>query len=389
MGNQHLKLLVLAHTNRGPGAGAVGVNLLRALNSIHHGFEVIPVLPVGCGYEDVVKTCSMPAIWFDQRGSFSRRLFFDTVTLPQKVRWVNPHAILALGNIGIPDPRVPQAILVQDAHFVYPRRHYGRMTAVQRMRYFFQRRQVRHCLRNSSIIYCQTATMLKRIKKTFGIHQRVEILSKSISADVIEGLDNTDMPCELKPFEERVKLICLTRYNPHKNLEAIVEMFVHAREALQDVVVFITIAATQHPNAKRLLDKVRQCGLSEHIVNLGPIEQHRIPAYFKNCHAMLFPTLLESLSATYLEAMQLDLPILTSNLDFAHEICGPAALYFDPWSVQSILETIVRISKDTDLRSRLVRAGHERLKTAYNKSWDDIARHIASDLHKLMFGKGK
>jgi glycosyltransferase involved in cell wall biosynthesis len=104
---------------------------------------------------------------------------------------------------------------------------------------------------------------------------------------------------------------------------------------------------------------------------------------------MLFPTLLESLSATYLEAMQLDLPILTSNLDFAHEICGPAALYFDPWSVQSILETIVRIRKDTDLRSRLVRAGHERLKTAYNKSWDDIARHIASDLHKLMFGKGK
>ena len=387
MENRRLKLLVLAHTNRGPGASAVVVNLLRALNSINHELEVIPVLPVGCGYEDIVTACSLPAIWFDQRGSFSRRLFFDTVTLPQKVRLIKPDVILALGNIGILNPRVPQAVLVQDAHFVYPRCHYGRMTAVQHLRYFVQRRQVRHCLRKSSILYCQTATMLRRIEETFGIHGRAEILSKGISAAVTEGLNNTDTPQEFKPFEERFRLICLTRYNPHKNLEAIVGMFICAREALQDVVVFITIAAAQHPNAKRLLDKIRQYGLSGHIVNLGPIEQRRIPTYFKNCHALLFPTLIESFSATYLEAMQLDLPILTSDLDFAHEICGPAALYFDPWYTQSMLEAVVRIRNDEDLRKRLAQAGRDRLKAVHNKSWDDIARAVVSDLRELALGR--
>lgn len=384
---KRFRLLVIGHANRSAGARSVGVNLLRALADIDNNIELIAVLPVGCGYEEVGGMFSTAPIWFDQKGSFLRRLFFDTVTLPQKVRSVKPDVILALGNIGMRDHSIPHAVLVQDAHFVYPRCHYGRITAVQRMRYFVQRRQVRHCLKNSSILYCQTPTMLKRVEETFGMHGCAKIFSKGISAAVVEGLDNTGTPQEFKPFKERFRLICLTRYYPHKNLEAIVEMFICAREALRDVVVFITIAAEQHPNAKRLLDRIRRYGLSGHIVNLGPIEQHRIPVYFKNCHALLFPTLIESFSATYLEAMQLDLPILTSDLDFAHEICGSAALYFDPWSIQSILEAIVRIRKDADLRSRIVQAGRDRLKAVHNKSWDDIARAVVSDLRELALGR--
>ena len=383
----YFRLLILAHANRSAGARSVGINLLRALTRINNGIEVIAVLPVGYDYEEIGEIFSAPPIWFDQKGSFLRRLIFDTITLPRKVRSIKPDVILALGNIGLRGHSIPQAILVQDAHHVYPRRHYGRMTLSQHLRYFVQKRQIEHYLKKTSILYCQTKTMLKHTQNTFGIHRHAKILSKGISASVFEGLDNTDAPQEFKPFEERFRLICLTRYNPHKNLEAIVDMFINAREVLQDVVVFITIDAEQHPNAKRLLDKIHRYDLSNHIVNLGSVQQRRIPAYFKNCHALLLPTLLESFSATYLEAMQLDLPILTSNLDFAHETCGPAALYFDPWSTQSILEAVVEIRKNTDLRNRLTIAGRDRLKTVYTKSWDQIARSVASDLRELAHGR--
>jgi len=381
------RLLVLAHANRSAGARSVGINLLRALIGIDNGIEVIAVLPVGYGYEEIGGIFSVPPIWFDQKGSFLRRFIFDTITLPDKVRSIKPDVILALGNIGTRSHSIPHAILVHDAHYVYPRRHYGQMTASQHLRYFVQKRQMKHCLKKTPILYCQTKTMLKHTQKTFGIHGRAEILSNGISSGVVQGLDNTDTPQEFKPFEEHFRLICLTRYNPHKNLEAIVDLFINAGEKLQNIVVFITIAAEQHPNAKRILDKIHQYDLSDHIVNLGPVEQRRIPAYFKNCHALLFPTLLESFSATYLEAMQLDLPILTSDLDFAHETCGPAALYFDPWSTQSILEAVLKIRKNKDLRNRLARAGRDRLKTVYNKSWDEIARSVVSDLLELAHGR--
>lgn len=385
--NNIFKLLVIAHANRGPGASSTGINLLRALNTIDYKLDLIPVLPVGCGYEKVVETYSLPAIWFDQRGSYARRLFFDAVTLPRIIRRAKPHAILALGNIGVLNPRVPQAILVQDAHYVYPRRYFGRMTAMQHLRYFIQKRQLRTCMRNSSILYCQTATMLRHIEKTFGKPRRSKVISKVIASEVVDGQSHTEMPPEFKPFQNRIRMFCLTRYYPHKNLEAIVETFIHARTALRNVVVFITITETQHPNAKCLLDKIHRSGLSDHIVNLGPVEQNQIPHFFKNCHALLFPTLLESFSATYLEAMQLDLPILTSDLDFAHDICGPAAFYFNPWSVESIADAIIRIQNDTGLRTRLATNGRDRIKTVYSQSWNDIVRAIVSDLHNLVFDK--
>jgi glycosyltransferase involved in cell wall biosynthesis len=380
------RLLVLAHANRSAGARSVGINLLRSLTAIDNGIEVIAVLPVGYDYEEIGGIFSIPPIWFDQKGSFLRRFIFDMITLPRKVRTIKPDVILALGNIGMRGHSIPQAILVQDAHHVYPRRHYGPMTASQHLRYFVQKRQIKHYLKKTSILYCQTKTMLKHTQNTFG-YRYAKILPKGISANVVQGMDNTDMPQEFRPFEKCFRLICLTRYNPHKNLEAVVNLFIDAHETLQDFVVFITIAAEQHPNAKRLLDKIRQYGLSNHIVNLGPIKQCRIPAFFNNCHALLLPTLIESFSATYIEAMQFDLPILTSDLDFAHETCGPAALYFDPWSNQSILKAVVEIRKNTELRNRLVRAGRDRLKTVYNKSWDDIARSVVLDLRELVHVK--
>jgi len=378
------RLLVLAHANRSAGARSVGINLLRSLINLNNGIEVVAVLPVGYDYEEIGNIFSIPPIWFDQKGSFLRRFIFDTITLPLKLRSINPDVILALGNIGVRSHSIPQAVLVQDAHYVYPRRHFGRMTASQHLRYFVQKRQIKTSLKKTSLLYCQTKTMLEHTQKTFGIHRCAKILTKGISADVAEGSNNTDTPQEFKPFEQHFRLICLTRYNPHKNLEMIVDMFINAREALKDVVVFITIAAEQHPNAKRLLNKIRKYNLSNHIVNLGPVEQRLIPAYFKNCHALLLPTLIESFSATYLEAMQFDLPILTSNLDYAHEICGPAALYFDPWSSESMLEAIDKIRKDSDIRNRLIRAGRDRLKTNYTESWSDIARSVALDMRELV-----
>ncbi len=45
-------------------------------------------------------------------------------------------------------------------------------------------------------------------------------------------------------------------------------------------------------------------------------KQKELAGYFCNSNALLLPALLESFSATYLEAMYFGLPILTSNLDF-------------------------------------------------------------------------
>lgn len=380
---RRLRLLVLAHTNRSAGARSVAVNLLRVLATEFEDIELIAVVPVGCDYEQIGGLLSTRAIWFDQRGSFTRRLVFDRFVLPTHVRSIKPDAILSLGSIGMRNPGAPQAILVQDPHFVYPASHYGRMTVLQHLRYFVQRRQVRHCLGRVGIVCGQTRTMLKRIQDTFQTSAPGKLLPKAISFNVSRNLNDTSQPPEFAPYGECFRMICLTRYYPHKNLEGIVEAFQRFRKELRDAVVFITITPNQHPGARRLLRRIERGCLSEQIVNIGPVEQRRIPSLFGHCHALLLPTFMESFSATYLEAMALDLPVLTSDLDFAHEICGPAALYFDPWSSESIVEVILRTKDDVRLREQLVETGRLRLADVHNRSWEEIATDAVSSLRAL------
>jgi glycosyltransferase involved in cell wall biosynthesis len=82
---------------------------------------------------------------------------------------------------------------------------------------------------------------------------------------------------------------------------------------------------------------------------------------YEQADAALIPTLLETFSAAYPEAMRMEKPVLTSALDFATEVCGDAALYFDPVNAADIAARMIQLMQDRDLYEQLVRRGKERL----------------------------
>ena len=101
----------------------------------------------------------------------------------------------------------------------------------------------------------------------------------------------------------------------------------------------------------------------ENIINLGPVESKFCPYIYQQADALFLPTLLESFTASYPEAMKMKLPILTSNYSFAKDICGDAALYFDPLDPDDIAEKIKLVASNQHLRDKLIRNGQEILKT--------------------------
>ena len=78
---------------------------------------------------------------------------------------------------------------------------------------------------------------------------------------------------------------------------------------------------------------------------------------------MFMPTLLECFSATYPESMRMSVPILTSDMPFATDVCGDAALYFDPLSPKSIGDAIHSLASSEALRAELAEKGQLRLST--------------------------
>jgi glycosyltransferase involved in cell wall biosynthesis len=103
---------------------------------------------------------------------------------------------------------------------------------------------------------------------------------------------------------------------------------------------------------------------------------------------MFLPTLLECFSASYAEAMKMGLPILTSDLKFAREVCGDAAVYFDPVNAGDIAEKILELYDNPENQARMRARGFRRLKD-FGTSQERAARYleIASIAAGLPAGK--
>lgn len=361
---------------------SVGKNLIAALGRVAPQHTYLVTIPAGGGFEEVC--AGLPHVHTEvlKRPGLVRRWFYETFRLPRIIAGMKPRVLLALADRGLARPPCPQAILVHRPHLFYPPKHYGVETLRNRLLHWYHSRHLAKSLRRTALLVCQTPVAERRLRARYGFSGRTAVVPNAVSGFTLDGEARQAMPAALAPYADRMRLFCLTTYYAHKNLEVLVDLFRRFGEDLRDVVVFLTIAPEQGRKAARLLGRIERYGLGDHVVNLGPVPQADLAAYYKNCHALLLPTLLESFTATYLEAMHFGVPILTSDLDFAHVVCEDAALYFDPWDAGSIKSAILKLKGNAALAADVVRRGGARLGEMF-RPWDDVARQVAGLLAEI------
>lgn len=159
------------------------------------------------------------------------------------------------------------------------------------------------------------------------------------------------------PEFDGVTLLTISANYLHKNLTIIPKVYKYLKIKYPDFKVrFVTtVAENEFPK----LTSSEKNGL----IFLGKINIIQCPYLYQQADFMFLPTLLECFSASYPEAMKMEVPILTSDLPFARGICGDAAVYFDPISAQNIGDTIFSLATNKALRSELVEKGKNRLVT--------------------------
>ena len=166
----------------------------------------------------------------------------------------------------------------------------------------------------------------------------------------------------------RFNILVPSAYYRHKNLEIVpsVASIIKGRlNRLNMNIDFCFILTMQHPspNERAILDEAKKLGVADCIVNRGPFLLSEAPDLYLNSDMMFMPTLLETFSASYLEAMASGCPIVTTDLDFARDICGDAAHYYPPMDAEKAAETVMTLIMNAESRDMLVRKGLARLKS--------------------------
>jgi glycosyltransferase involved in cell wall biosynthesis len=132
---------------------------------------------------------------------------------------------------------------------------------------------------------------------------------------------------------------------PHKNHERLVEAF----SRVEDPELHLVLTGSGHE--PRPDDERRR------VVRLGHVPAEAIPGLYRQAAALVFPSLYEGFGFPPIEAMACGCPVAASNVGAVAEVCGDAALLFDPADSDAITEAITEVTSDQGLRERLRSTG--------------------------------
>lgn len=124
-------------------------------------------------------------------------------------------------------------------------------------------------------------------------------------------------------------------------------------------------------------DLIRSLGV-EKSVSRYFVTDTQLTYLYQKAMCFVYPSLYEGFGIPILEAFAAGCPLVLSDTSCFPEIAREGGLYFDPYEVDSMADSLTKIIEDSDLRKEMVARGAEVLK---NYSWDRMAVETA-DVYK-------
>jgi glycosyltransferase involved in cell wall biosynthesis len=225
------------------------------------------------------------------------------------------------------------------------------------------------------VVVAQTVEIKQRLEARYGLRD-VRVVGNAPTN--VAPLDSRDLGRSLPPG---IKLVYPAIYYPHKNHAVLLDLarLIKTRGLNYRIIVTIT---PRTPAAHAFLASIDHGDLGDVLVNVGEVSPDRMGSLYAQCDGLMMPTLLESFSIVYVEAMQRKLPIFTSDMWFARAVCGDAARYFDPFDANDILTSLNAVYGDLPAKRALTEAGQARL--ASFPTWKDNFASFQDMLKELL-----
>lgn len=235
---------------------------------------------------------------------------------------------------------------------------YARLSFLKRIKMRLHGKYKRYYLKKCADYYVlETNDAKKKLVETIGLSEDDIFVVGNTYSTIFD--DNSFIQQENKFYvklpereADEFRLMYIAHNHVNKNIKIINELLPLLEK--QNIKFILTLDEVSYKNLfPNPTDK---------IINLGPIPQRSCPSVYKQCDVLFAPTLLETFSAAYPEAMKMEKPILTSNYSFATDVCQDAALYFDPLDPKDIAKKIIKLIANKALQNDLVEKGEKRVK---------------------------
>jgi glycosyltransferase involved in cell wall biosynthesis len=112
-------------------------------------------------------------------------------------------------------------------------------------------------------------------------------------------------------------------------------------------------------------------GLEQWVRFTGQVSDEKLAGLYRNALCFVFPSSLEGFGMPLLESFASKCPVACANTDVFREICGDAAVYFDPDNESSIIRAVDQFASSPATRDMFIERGSAQL---MKFNWSDAAK---------------
>jgi glycosyltransferase involved in cell wall biosynthesis len=152
--------------------------------------------------------------------------------------------------------------------------------------------------------------------------------------------------------------LCVSTLHPHKNLERLIQAYAEFRRSHPEIHLVLVGMPGFHTDAVQAL--IARLELREWVWVTGWVSRERLQQLYLRALAFVYPSTFEGFGLPVLEALAAGLPTACSAIEPLSTLAGTAALLFDPFDQSALLEAMLCLASDRELRARLAEEGPRR-----------------------------
>jgi glycosyltransferase involved in cell wall biosynthesis len=295
----------------------------------------------------------------DRRVQFVRKQHFvDRISVGRQLRvlesGLRPDVTFTIFGPAYFSPRSRHLVGFALPHLIYPHpvelpRHTRTSALVDSWR--------RAQFRRADHIVVETETVRKRLARAIDVGaEKISVVGNAVNPFLMSG--------KLDPAVSNgvYKIFVPSAYYPHKNLEFVPEVARSLRHLAPELRFCFQLTLNDQSSGWRTIaQKATKLGVATEVSTVGILPIEALASVYSGASLVFLPTLREASTSVYPEAFYFRRPLVTSNLDFAHELCGDAAVYVAPDDPRQSAESLLKVISDESFRRSLVDRGIRQL----------------------------
>ncbi|MDP4145740.1 MAG: glycosyltransferase family 1 protein [Bacillota bacterium] len=177
-----------------------------------------------------------------------------------------------------------------------------------------------------------------------------------------DNIDYDKISSGILSLEKDRYILTVSTISPRKNMDGLLKAFNFIKNRTDCNLVICGKDGWLYDDVYKLVDEL---GLSERVIFTGGVNDNELMYLYKSAKTFVYPSFYEGFGLPPLEAMSYGIPVAVSNVTSMPEVLGDSAIYFSPYNVKEIGNSILECM---NLKNK---------KTFKNEySWDRCAREL-------------